>query len=86
MNCCVGDMKCKCALDKPVVLEIWPIKAKTNLTQDEINSLEETGFVLNRSQAIFPRTLFEGENSIPINKLVDKTSWPTSCNVRLFII
>jgi hypothetical protein len=48
MNRYVGDTKCKYALDRPNVLEIWLIKVETNLTIDEIKSLEEVGFVLNR--------------------------------------
>jgi hypothetical protein len=39
MNQCIGSTKCKYALDRPIILEIWPIKVETNLTQDEIKSL-----------------------------------------------
>jgi hypothetical protein len=80
MNHCVGGTKHKYALDKPTILEIWPIKVETNLTRDEIKFFEETGFVLNRRQPIFPRSLFGGESSIPLNRLVDEMSWSTSCN------
>jgi hypothetical protein len=45
MNCYVGSVKHKYALDRPFVLEIWPIQVETNLTQDEIKSLEEASFV-----------------------------------------
>jgi hypothetical protein len=48
MNRCVGGMKRKYALDRPNVSEIWHVKVKTNLTQDEIKSFEEMKFVLNR--------------------------------------
>jgi len=41
-------MKHKYALDRAVVPEIWLIQVETDLTQDEIKSLEEVGFVLNR--------------------------------------
>jgi hypothetical protein len=47
MNCCVSGTKCKYALDRPIVLEIWFIKVETNLTINEIKSFEEEGFVLN---------------------------------------
>jgi hypothetical protein len=50
MNCCIDSTKCKYALDRPVVLKNWPIKTKTNFTQDEIKSFEEARFVLNRWQ------------------------------------
>ncbi len=36
------------------------------------------GFVLNRQRLIFAQSLFRGESSIPINRLVDEMSWPTS--------
>jgi hypothetical protein len=45
--------KCKYALDKPVVWKIWPIKTETNFAQDEIKSLKEVGFVLNKQHPIF---------------------------------
>jgi len=48
MNCYIIGMKCKYALDILAMLEIWPIKAETNFTQDDIKFLEEVGFVLNR--------------------------------------
>jgi hypothetical protein len=48
MNCCIGNTKCKYALDRPIVPKIWLVEAKTNFTQDEIKFLEEAGFVLNR--------------------------------------
>jgi hypothetical protein len=53
MNCCIGSTKRKYALDRPVVLKIWPIKVETNITQHEIKSLEEARFVLNRWQLNF---------------------------------
>jgi hypothetical protein len=54
MNYCVGGTKHKYALDRWVILEIWPIQVETNLTQDEIKSLEEVGFVMNKWQPMFP--------------------------------
>jgi hypothetical protein len=41
-------MKHKYSFDSLIVSKIWPIQAKTNITQDEIKSLEEEGFVLNK--------------------------------------
>jgi hypothetical protein len=61
VNHCGGGTKHKYALDKPAILEIWPNKVETNLTQDEIKSFEEVGFVLNIQQLIFPQSLFGGE-------------------------
>jgi hypothetical protein len=48
--------------------------------QDEIKSLEEARFVLNKGQSIFPQILFEKESSILINRPMDEMSWPTSHN------
>jgi len=78
MNRCIGGTKHKYALDILVVLKIWHVQVKTNITQDEIKSLEEKRFVLNKQQLMFPQSLFGGESSIPINRLVDEMSWPTS--------
>ncbi len=83
MSHCVGDTKHKYALDRPTILEIWLIKAETNLTIDEIKSLEEVGFVLNRKWPIFLQSLFGGESSILINRIVDEMWWPTSPNGKV---
>jgi hypothetical protein len=80
MNCCVGNTKRKYALDRPIAPKIWPLQVETNLTQDEIKSLEEARFVLNKQHLMFPQSLFEGKNSIPINRPLDEMSWPTSHN------
>jgi hypothetical protein len=83
MNRCIGGTKHKYALDILVVLKIWHVQVKTNITQDEIKSLEEKRFVLNKQQLMFPQSLFGGESSIPINRLVDEMSWPTSHNGKV---
>jgi hypothetical protein len=70
-------------LDKSTILEIWLNNTETNLTQDEIKFFEEMGFVLNKQQPIFPRSLFGGEGSIPINRPLDEMSWPTSQNGKV---
>jgi len=51
-------------------------------TQDEIKSLEEARFVLNKQHLMFPQSLFERKNSIPINRPLDEMSWPTSHNCK----
>jgi hypothetical protein len=48
MNRCISNMKCKYALDRLVVSKNWHVKVETNFTQDEIKSLEEARFVLNK--------------------------------------
>jgi hypothetical protein len=83
MNRYIGGTKHKYALNILIIPKIWSIQTKTNLTQDEIKSFGEARFVLNRQQPIFLRSLFRGENPIPINRLVDEMSWPTSCNGKV---
>ncbi len=83
MNCCVASTKHKYALDKPFVLEIWPIQVETNLIEDEIKFLEEVRFVFNRQQLIFHQCLFKRKTSIPINSQVDEMSCPTSHNGKV---
>jgi hypothetical protein len=82
----VGSMKRKYALNRPIVSKIWSVQVKTNLTQDEIKSFEEVGFVLNKRQSIFPRSLFERESSIPINRPLDEMLWPTPRNGKAIIV
>jgi len=48
MNCYIGCTKRKYAFDKLAIPKIWFIQAKTNITQNEIRSFEETWFVLNK--------------------------------------
>jgi hypothetical protein len=71
---CIGQISCSRNL---------AYSSGTNLTQDEIKSLEKTWFVLNKQQPIFPQSLFEGESSIPINRPMDEMSWPTSHNGKV---
>jgi hypothetical protein len=40
--------KHKYAIDRPVVPSIWHVQKKTNLSQDEMKSLEEKDFVFNK--------------------------------------
>jgi hypothetical protein len=40
-------MKHKYAIDRPMVLYVWHVQEKTNLSQDEVKFLEEKGFVFN---------------------------------------
>jgi hypothetical protein len=40
--------KRKYAIDRLMVLSIWHVQKKINLSQDELKSLEEKGFVFNK--------------------------------------
>jgi hypothetical protein len=54
MHCCVRGTKHKYAICRPILKNIWPLKMGTNLTQDEITSLEEIGFILNECLPLIP--------------------------------
>jgi hypothetical protein len=47
------------------------------------STFKEVKFVMNKRQPIFPRSLFEGESSIFINRPMDEMSWPTSRNGKV---
>jgi len=47
------------------------------------STFKEVRFVMNKRQPIFPRSLFEGESSIFINRPMDEMSWPTSRNGKV---
>jgi len=48
----MGGMKRNYAIDKLVISSIWPMREGSNLSQDEVKSLEEASFVFNRQQLI----------------------------------
>jgi len=79
MNYYIGSMKCKYAFDKPIVSGIRPVQVETNLTEYEIKSFKEVIFFLKTWWLIFFQSLFKGERSILINRLVDEMLWPTTC-------
>ncbi len=43
---CVGRTRQKYALNRPTLLSLWPMQARTNLSQIEVVALEEGGFLL----------------------------------------
>jgi hypothetical protein len=54
-------------MERLMVLLIWPMQEGTNLSHNEVKSFKETRFVFNKQQHILPRSLFDGENFVPIN-------------------
>jgi hypothetical protein len=52
-------------VEKLVVLLIWPMQERTNLSHNEVKALEDVGFMFNKQQPIFleacslGRTLFQ---------------------------
>jgi hypothetical protein len=62
-----GGTKHKYAIDRLAFPSIWLVQERTNLSQDEVKSLEEVGFVLNKQQYILPQNLFGGKSFVPIN-------------------
>jgi hypothetical protein len=61
------------------------VQKKINLSQDELKSLEEKGFVFNKWWPLFPQSLFNGECFIPINQPTNAMSWLTTRNVKVVL-
>ncbi len=80
MNYCVGGVKHRYVVDKLVILLIWPMQKRTNLSHNEVKALGEVGFVINKQQPILPRNLFARESFVPINRPIDVMSWPKTRN------
>jgi hypothetical protein len=51
------------------------VQEGTNLTQDEVMTLEKPGFLLSRKAKCYPRNLLGDSSSFPINKPADATAW-----------
>jgi len=47
-----GLSKHRYVIDRSIVQEIWHVQEGINLTQNEIRSLKEVGFVVNKCQSI----------------------------------
>jgi hypothetical protein len=45
-------LKHRYVMDRPIVPEIWHVQEGTNLTQNEVRSLKELGFVVNKGRSI----------------------------------
>jgi hypothetical protein len=50
-------------------IKCW--RQKSNFTQDDVKSLEETHFFMNKQQHIHLQNLFGGKNFVPINWLMN---------------
>jgi hypothetical protein len=51
------------------VPSLWPVQEGIDLTQDEVKTLEEIGFLLSEKSKCHPRNLFSDDASILVNKL-----------------
>jgi hypothetical protein len=47
---------------------LWHVQKRTNLTQDEVTTLEEIGFLLSKKSKCHPKNLFSDDGSILVNK------------------
>jgi hypothetical protein len=86
----VGGSSRKYAIVKPHVSSIWLVQHGVNLTQKEVLSLEQVGFLFDLGRCTSPRNLFKGEPSTSSNfqvpsacrldviKPIDVSNWPTS--------
>jgi hypothetical protein len=55
---------------------IWHAHEGTDLTQNEVITLEEVGFLLSKKLRCQPRNLFGGGAFIPMNKPTNAYVWP----------
>jgi hypothetical protein len=81
LNYCVEGLGRKHVVDRPLVLVVWLVQEGTNLTQDEVTTMEEVDFVLNCKQLKCPpHNLFGDENFIHLHQPLDVDSWSKPCN------
>ncbi len=52
---------------------LWLMQEGTNLTQDEVTTLEEVGFLLSEKPKFHPKNLFSDDANLHVNK-------PTNAN------
>ncbi len=86
-NCCENSNHCvegsgrKHVVHRPLVLVVWLVQEGTNLTQDEVTTMEEVDFVLNCKQLKCPpHNLFGDDNFIHLHQPLDVDSWSKPCN------
>jgi hypothetical protein len=77
---CVGGTRRKYCVDRPLLPSTWPMQVGTNLTQFELTTLEEAGFIMCETHKCVPQTLFVNENTTPHNQPIDLEAWPKTCN------
>jgi hypothetical protein len=63
---CVGGIGRKYFVDRPLVPSTWPMQVGTDLTQFEVTSLEEVGFVLREARKCALRTLLRMKVQHPL--------------------
>jgi hypothetical protein len=72
-SCCVGSTKRKYTIGRLIVPSLWLMQEGTNLTQDEVTTLEEVGFLLSEKPKFHPKNLFSDDANLHVNK-------PTNAN------
>ncbi len=89
MLCCTEN---KYIIGRPTMPSLWLMQERTNLTQDEVMTLEEIGFLLFEKLKCHPRNLFHDDASLLVNKLADVDNQPkiqnrkNICHVSIFKI
>jgi hypothetical protein len=68
---CVGNIERKYAIRRLIVLSLWHVQKQTDLTQDEVTTLEEVGFFLSKKPKCHPKNLFSDDAFLFINKPTD---------------
>jgi hypothetical protein len=81
LNHCVEGLGRKHVVDRPLVIVVWLVHEDTNLTQDEVTTMERVDFVLNCKQLKCPlHNLFGDENFIHLHQPLDVDSSSKPCN------
>ncbi len=81
LNHCVEGSGRKHVVDRPLVIVVWLVHEDTNLTQDEVTTMESVDFVLNCKQLKCPpHNRFGDENFIHLHQPLDVDSWSKPCN------
>jgi hypothetical protein len=77
---CVGGTRRKYCVDRPLVPSMWLVQVRTNLTQFEVTTLQEVGFVMCETCKCVTQTFFANESTTPCNQHVDLEAWPKTRN------
>jgi len=75
-RCCVGGIGRKYAIGRLIVPSLWLVQEGTNLTQDEVTTLEEVSFFLSKKPKCHPKNLFDDDAYLLVNKLADANNRP----------
>jgi hypothetical protein len=80
LTCYVGRTGRKYCVDRPFVPSTWPMRVRTDLTQFEVTTLKEVGFVLCEVWKCALRTFFANESTTLCNQHANPEARPKTHN------